>query len=99
MNSNIDYLCTQAKSAEEAERGLLFMQEMIELSKSSAVPHSELYVSINSRPAAENFCLMFNFPFNLYSHSPYHSQSPALTKSSICRLDHRILRPKYNMRL
>lgn len=36
----------QAKSAEEAERGLLFMQEMIELSKTNSIPTSELHVRI-----------------------------------------------------
>lgn len=39
------YFLYQAKSAEEAERGLLFMQEMIELSKTTSIPSSELHVS------------------------------------------------------
>lgn len=35
-------LFQQAKSPEDAERGLVFMQEMVELSKSNTIPKTQL---------------------------------------------------------
>lgn len=41
-------LITQAKSPEDAEKGLLFMQEMLELSKSQTVSQlTELQVNVS----------------------------------------------------
>lgn len=45
----------KAKSAEEAERGLLFMQEMIELSKTNSIPSSELHVRFKAKKVGPPF--------------------------------------------
>uniref|UniRef100_A0A2M4BE78 alpha-1,2-Mannosidase n=1 Tax=Anopheles marajoara TaxID=58244 RepID=A0A2M4BE78_9DIPT len=39
-----------AKSPEDAERGLIFMQEMVELSKSNAIPNTQLQAVAFKRP-------------------------------------------------
>lgn len=53
----------KAKSAEEAERGLLFMQEMIELSKTNSIPTSDLHVNLQMTRSLtvvnQNFYLYF----------------------------------------
>ncbi|XP_058820118.1 ER degradation-enhancing alpha-mannosidase-like protein 3 [Topomyia yanbarensis] len=42
-----------AKSPEEAERGLIFMQEMVELSKSNTIPKTQLQAVSFRRPSEE----------------------------------------------
>ncbi len=78
------FFSSQAKSAEDAERGLLFMQEMIELSKSNAIPATELQVRF----------LLLEIPwiFNwIWFFRPFPSRDLAVRKWRLYRLDRVIL--------